>query len=352
MQKLEDKIIIRKDLFYYFPILILLSVIVGNRGGTRDTQAYFEVFKSINKFDLFDPALFYIQSGMEIGFGWYSYIISLFSDSSFVLFGFYSFLTFYFVYKTCEKMNIRLKYTLLLYLSSAYFVLQQFMQIRQGLATPIALYAVVLLYKEGKVSLKFWLMSLLAVSMHQIAFMPILVGFILYFFRNRIEKTSLIWFKIYSLVFLVVAIFFSKLVLVNFLSQFSERVLVYSESEEYAQDLGLFRLPNIKAFLTFLLFLFLTNGKLYKNKIYVLFYLFFALSLAFRIGFIDFGILSGRFSTVFAYSEIFILPLVFLRFKAPFGVFFLLLFTCFQAIATYGFQVPPDFYESYFNPLN
>lgn len=346
-----SKLTVKKSFLYYSPVIIIISLIVGNRGATRDTQTYYDVFKYIEDLDLTNPALFYLQTGMEIGLGWYSYFISLFSNSSVVLFSVYSFVTFYFIYKICQLLEISFGWSLLFYLSSAYFVIQQFMQIRQGLAIPIGLYAVVLLYKEEKFSLKFWLLSLFAVSMHQISAVPIMAGSIFYFFRNKTEKISLIKFKIYSSVFLIIAIFFSKFVIVDLLIQFSERILVYSESEEYSENLSLFRLPNIKAFFTFLLLLVLMNEKFYHNKVFTLFYLLFTMSLAFRIGFIDFSILSGRFSTAFAYSEIFILPLMFFRFKNPFGIIFILFFTIIQAIATYGFQVPPDFYESYFKPL-
>lgn len=351
MQKLKSKILIKKHLLYCFFVILFFSLIVGFRGSTRDTQAYFNVFKNIESLDLMNPALFYFQTGMEIGFGWYSYLISLLSNSSFFLFGIYSFLTFYFIYKICEKLNIKFRYTLLLYLSSAYFVLQQFMQIRQGLATPIGLYALVLLYKEERFSLKFLLLSLFAVSMHQISSIPILVGSIIYFFRNKIDKISLIKFKILSFLLVVIVIFLCKYVLINVLIELSGRIAAYSETEEYGQSIGLFRLPNIKAFFTFSMLLILITKDFYKNKIFVLFYLFFALSFAFRVGFIDLAILSGRFAIAFSYAEIFILPFIFFRFKKPIGILLLLLFVFIQAVATYGFQVPPEFYESYFYPL-
>lgn len=348
---MEPKLIVKKNILYYFPIIILLSLIVGFRGSTRDTEIYYTIFKNIEYFNLLNPKEFYMQSGVEIGFGWYSYIIGLFSDSSIVLFSIYSFLTFYFIYKICQLLEISLGWILLFYLSSAYFVIQQFMQIRQGLATPIALYALVVLFKENKFSLKFWLLSLFAVSMHQISSVPIVVGVIIYFFINIIQKISLVRFKVITFLVFVLITVATKFVIVDWLLQFSSRIMSYSEIDEHNESLGLFRLPNIKAFMTFLILLFLMNKRFYQDKIFVLFYLLFTLSLAFRIGFIDFAILSGRFSTAFAYSEIFILPLVLFRFKSPMGGIFLFIFIVAQAIATYGFQVPDDLYPNYFEPL-
>lgn len=343
-------VLIKKTSLYYI-VLVIFSLIVGFRGDTRDTQAYYNVFKNIENLDLTNPASFYLQTGMEIGFGWYSYFISLFSDSNIVLFSIYSFVTFYAIHKICQLLNISFGWVLLFYLSSAYFVIQQFMQIRQGLAIPVTLWALVSLFKENRFSLKFLILSLLSISMHQISMMLLSVGIILFFFRNKIENISLLKFKVYSFVLLIVVIFFSKFILTGLLLEYSSRVASYSEMEEHSEALGLFRLPNIKAFFTFLLLLVLMNKRLYQDKIFVAFYLLFVMSLAFRIGFIDFAILSGRFSVAFAYPEIFILPLAFFRFKSPVGGIFLFIFIVAQAIATYGFQVPDDLYTGYFEPL-
>ena len=144
-------------------------------------------------------------------------------------------------------------------------------------------------------------------------------------------------------------IFIAKFVLVDFLISISGRVEVYSNSAEYSEDLGVFRLPNIKAFFTYLFILFFMNRKMYENKLFTIFFLLFIIGLAFRIGFSDFAILSGRFATAFSFSEIFILSFIFNRFK-HLNIVLLLLFVVSQAVATYMYQAPFVF-EDYFKPL-
>ena len=88
---------------------------------------------------------------------------------------------------------------------------------------------------------------------------------------------------------------------------------------------------------------------MYKNNLFRVFFLLFVVGVAFRIGFSDFAILSGRFATAFSFSEIFILPFVFYRFKY-FSTILLMLFVILQTIATYIFQAPYVI-DDYFKPL-
>ncbi|CEN53977.1 EpsG family protein [Capnocytophaga canis] len=339
---------VNKDVSIYFFVALIVACVVGNRGATRDTSVYYDVFKGVQEFDLLNPVKFYIVTGMEIGFGWYSLFISLFTSSRFLLFAVFSFLTFYVIYKTSEKMTSKHLLVMLLYLSSGYFFLQQFMQIRQGIATPLALYAIaVFIEKNNRFSLQFVLLSLLAVSFHQVALPVIVVGITTGFMLAKKER-SVGKFRIFCLVVLVMFVFISKVLLINLLISFSSRVETYSKSAEYAAEIGLFRLPNIKAFFTYLFILIFINERIYQNKLFVVFFTLFTLGLAFRIGFSDFAILSGRFATAFSYSEIYLLPFVFYRFR--YGIILLLLFVVVQAIATYGYQAPFVF-EDYFKPL-
>ena len=224
------------------------------------------------------------------------------------------------------------------------------MQIRQGLATPLALFAItVFIMDNNKFSIKFLLITLLAFSFHQIALPVILIGVLLSIILKKIDL-SINEFKWISVFLFIIFIIIAKFLLVNLLINISSRVEVYSNSSEYAENVGIFRLPNIKAFFTFLFILFLMNEKMYRNKLFTIFFLLFIVGVAFRIGFSDFAILSGRFATAFSFSEIFILPFAFYRFKY-FNHIFLILFVIAQAIATYMFQAP-FVMEDYFKPLS
>jgi len=202
---------------------------------------------------------------------------------------------------------------------------------------------------NNKFSIKFLLITLLAFSFHQIALPVILIGVLLSIILKKIDL-SINEFKWISVFLFIIFIIIAKFLLVNLLINISSRVEVYSNSSEYAENVGIFRLPNIKAFFTFLFILFLMNEKMYRNKLFTIFFLLFIVGVAFRIGFSDFAILSGRFATAFSFSEIFILPFAFYRFKY-FNHIFLILFVIAQAIATYMFQAP-FVMEDYFKPLS
>lgn len=356
MLSLEDnlnvkkmKLIVKKQYLIFFITSLLLALIVGNRGATRDTSNYYTVFTLIDKFDLTDIPKFYIISGMEIGFGWFAYIVSFFTDSVAVFFTLFSFINFYFIYKISQKIKINYSFVFFIYISSSYFLIQQFMQMRQGMATAIQLYAFTIWLIDKK-KLSFILLSLIAFSLHQVALALFLIGGFLYLIQKRIEKYSLYEFKQVVLILLFIFILIAKFLLIPILLNVSARVADYSESGEDGAALSLFRLPNIKAFLTFLLIFMAMNEKLYKNRIFILFFLFFTVGLAFRIGFSEFSILSGRFAIAFSYSEIFILPFVFQRFGKREFYMLMILFVIIQAIVTYIFQAPYVF-DDYFKPL-
>lgn len=342
------QILIKKNTIVFLLLSLLVALIVGNRGDTRDTIIYYYVFRYIDILDLLNPAKFYIFTGMEIGFGWYCYLISFITNSHIVLFTVFSFLTFYVIYLISRKIEVNPTFVLLLYLSSGYFLLQQFMQIRQGFATPLALYALTIFVgKEDKFYIRFLLITLLAFSFHQVSLPIVCIGILLSLLLRI--KISLIKFKWLSIVILIVFILIAKFALADFLVSVSSRVETYSNSAEYSGDIGIFRLPNIKAFFTFLFILFFMNKDLYENKLFAIFFLLFTIGVAFRIGFSEFSILSGRFATAFSFSEIFILPFIFYRFKY-FKTALLILFVILQTITTYMFQAP-HVINDYFRPL-
>ena len=342
------QILIKKNTIVFLLVSLLVALIVGNRGDTRDTIIYYYVFRYIDILDLLNPAKFYIFTGMEIGFGWYCYLISFITNSHIVLFTVFSFITFYVIYLVSRKIEVSPIFVLLLYLSSGYFLLLQFMQIRQGFATPLALYALtIFMGKEDKFYIRFLLITLLAFSFHQVALPIVCIGILLSLLLRI--RMSLINFKWLSIVILIVFILIAKFALTDFLVNVSSRVETYSNSAEYSEDIGIFRLPNIKAFLTFLFILFFMNKDLYENKLFAIFFLLFTIGVAFRIGFSEFSILSGRFATAFSFSEIFILPFVFSRFK-HLKTTLLALFVITQAIATYMFQAS-FVLDDYFKPL-
>ena len=203
------QILIKKNTIVFLLLSLLVALIVGNRGDTRDTIIYYYVFRYIDILDLLNPAKFYIFTGMEIGFGWYCYLISFITNSHIVLFTVFSFLTFYVIYLISRKIEVNPTFVLLLYLSSGYFLLQQFMQIRQGFATPLALYALTIFVgKEDKFYIRFLLITLLAFSFHQVSLPIVCIGILLSLLLRI--KISLIKFKWLSIVIVIVIILIAK----------------------------------------------------------------------------------------------------------------------------------------------
>lgn len=339
------KFSVNKDFLSYFVLVVPISLIVGLRGQTRDTIVYYEIFKNIYSYDLLEIVNFYQITGMEILFGWYSQVIRLFSSSASLMFWGWSFSIFVFLYLISQRARRSSLWTFLLYISSGYFVIWQFMQIRQGLAVVLALYAIVFFVQERKCLLLFFL-TLLSIATHQVAGIIILCGLCSIIFTHQ-SKMSLTQFKLCSIFLLLGIVIFNKFIIINVLVFFSERVFLYSEYSVGVES-GL-RLPDIKALLTFIILLIFTSQKMYQDRVYKTFFLLFIFGLACRIGFMDIPILSGRFASALTFSEIFLLPMIFFRFK-KYGKYLLLLFVIIQAVFTYGFQVPEDFYQSYFYP--
>lgn len=342
------KLSIKKKFLIFLILSLPFSLWVGNRGATNDTQTYFNIFKNINMFDLFNPKNFYYETGVEIGYGWYSYLISIFSSSSLVLFLIFSLLSFFLIYQIAEKMKVSYFPVFLLYVSSAYFVMQQFMQMRQGLAIPLALFALTILIKSNKISLVFILLVCLAISFHQTAIAVILLGYFFYFIIKKI-RLSLLYYRFLLIFIIIIFLFLSKFILGDVLISISGRLTAYSNTS-YAEDIGLLRLPNIKAILVFFMIYVLMTENIIKNNTFKVFMCLFAIAIVFRIGFSDFTILSGRFSTAFSHVEIFLLPYIFERFGKFIGSALLFIYVLIQAITVYMFQAPYVF-ESYYLPL-
>lgn len=340
---------IKKETLVFLAISLVAALIVGMRGNTNDTQDYYDVFKHISTLPIGNPLEFYVETGMEIGFGWFAYIVNLFTSSSVIMFTLFSFLNFFFIYKTTRLLEINYTYSAFLYLSSAYFFMQQFMQMRQGLAVSIVIFTLIWAMKSG---FKLWqvVLLLVAFSLHQTA--AILIAFcgIFYLLRN----TFLFNYKMHKItnwtVFFVF-IFFFKYVLLGLLINLSSRLQSYADSNTYNEAISLFSLPNIRTFLILMVLTYFSSVNLNKNVYFRLFIFLMFTALAIRVGFADFAIMSGRLSTAFSYVEIFALPMLLLdRFNIRAQITFILIVCLLQIIITLGFQAP-YLYEMYFEPL-
>lgn len=335
---------------FYWLISLILMIIVANRGDTPDTSVYWHIFKKISWFDVSDISGFYAETGVEIGFGWYSYIFSSFIETPFPFFLFFSFLNFFFLYLIVSKFDRKISLlTLFIYGSGPFYFMQQFMQMRQGLSVLLALYASILLINDSK-KLNFLVFSLLALSMHQVSFALVIVAIVFYLFSNNLlmNKTRFIFLILSFIVFLIILF---KFFIVNFALGYSTRLEDYYNSS-YNYSVGIFSLPNLKTYAIFLFILYSSKEYMFANKFFVYMLFLLGFSVASRIGFSDFAILSGRFSTVFGFVEVILLPYVLYNLlNNKVAVYVLVIFlSIVQVYITLNFQAP-YLIDAYFKAL-
>ncbi|MFW2043339.1 EpsG family protein [Acinetobacter sp. ULE_I001] len=330
--------------------VIILATIVGYRGSTPDTVVYLDIFNHINSYNLYSYTGFYSDAQVELGWGWYSKIISFFTDSSFILFGVFSFLTFWMIYKANNILRFPFIYTLAFYLPSSFFLMQQFMQIRQGLAIPAAILAS-FLYIDNKKKESF-VFFIVAIMFHQTAIAYLLV-FLLYLFINRFYSISfsLKRFLFVILSVLVLGFFVARVVVLPLAFSAFERLVSYADTE-YAEANDLLSLSNIKFYLEFIIIIIFSNKKFLEDKFYIFMVFIFTVGLTIRIAFYDFGILGGRLSVVFLFIEIFLIPyLLYRKIKKPYFYFCLIVYFVLIFYISWVYQVSQYLQDSYFIPL-
>lgn len=345
------KILVKKNFLFFILISIIISLVVGNRGNTNDTSTYYSIFKNISYYDLTNFSDFYLETGVELGWGLYSKIISLFSASPVVLFSIFSLLTFYFIYRTCDIINLRFIYVMCFYLPTGFFLMQQFMQIRQGFAVPVVIYAS-FLYLENK-KLYSAVFFILAFLFHQTiaAYILVFLGFI-FIYKKISDQNRVLIFKFYMIVILMIGILFVRFIFMPLAMSFFDRLQAYSTSTGYSESVSLLGLANIKFYIEFVFLLFFMHKKDLSNKFLVFMIFIFTIGLAIRIAFFDFAILSGRLSNVFLFIEIFLMPyFIYKRFSKVVFLSILILYFFVVGFISWNFQVSEYLADSYFSPL-
>lgn len=337
---------------FYFILFLPIALLVGLRGATPDTAVYYNLFKDVDSYDLKNYYNYYLESGVELGWGLYSKIIIQFTDNSAILFSLFSALIFYFIYKTTDILKLNYLHTLVFYIPTGYFFMQQFMQIRQAFSVSVAIYAsLLLLNNKFAKSLIFFILAFL---FHQMSLSIIIISLIYYFVSRNIDVSkSLFLFRLYNFLIIFLGFLVIEFILKNYVIGQVSRLEAYSETNEYGKSVGFFSPANIKNYLLFIIFMALTNEKLIANKNYVFLFYIFTIGLTIRIGFYDFAILSGRLSNVFLYVEIFLLPFIFnSRFKVELKYFLMLIYFLLIISITWFFQASEYLETSYFEKVN
>lgn len=345
------EILVKKNLLWFLLLSVPLAFLVGSRGETNDTYTYYSIFKNISYYDLTNFGDFYLETGVELGWGLYSKVISLFSNSPVVLFSVFSLLIFYFIYKICNIIKLKFIYVMCFYLPTGFFFMQQFMQIRQALAVPLVVYAAVsFLDGRKKTSTIFFLLALV---FHQIS-----IAFIVVFFSYLIISRyypldfSVKRFLTLNIIVLMIGFILARLFFLPLAMGLFDRLNAYSDTD-YAENVGFLSLANIKFYIEFLIILFFTNSKLISNKFFVFFVFCFTIGLTLRLAFFDFAILSGRLSNAFLFVEVFLIPMLLLN-RLSLNFFYLYSFIYFFLLlyVTWNFQAAQYLESAYFIPLS
>lgn len=333
----------KKKLFSILAVLII-ALIVSLRGNTPDTSVYANIFNNIDSYSLNSTKRFYSETGVEWGLGALAYIASSVYDNASFFFFIVSFLTTYAIYKTSQLIGVKFTYVLLAYIPT-FFMVQQLMQMRQGLSTALIFLAFVGFNYERAKSL---VIIAIASMLHSSAFviLPLLLfiskpfKLIFEYFQKETVKASLI--------FIAVTVILAG-VLLGIITNFSPRAVAYINSgNRFSQPRGLLDPANIREYL--MLTFFIMHRKYFiKNRLYFILLLAYVFDIAIRIAFRDYTILSARLGAVFAFSEIYLLPMVLTKYTRLSAIFIATLYFILNMFIALYIRVP-TMVTDYFTP--
>ena len=281
-------------------------IVVALRGDTRDTFNYVEVFRGLDKFP-WDPEQFQQEYFMEWGIGALAGLIRALGMPVQALFIAISALTFLAVAKASTRFGLAPWAAMPFYICT-FFLSQQFMQIRQGLAVALSFWAIAYIAQGRRNLHNSGALTVSAVLFHMVSAASILTGFIATFLiPRRRSPQNWLWC---ALCFCVVYATCKAASSLDLLAA-TERVSAYIGDEEYGAARSIIDPANIRALLLSLTFIAFRpkEDRPWFFSYMVLLGVYIA-HLGIRLGFLDFAILSGRLGSALGFAEIFLLPLM------------------------------------------
>lgn len=291
-----------------------LALLVALRGDTRDTFQYLDVYRNLSQMP-WNPIEFQEQYRMEWGFGLLSGLVKLVELPPEVLFFVISTLTFIAIAKASIAFGLNAWSAMPFYLPT-FFLTQQFMQIRQGLAVALAFWAIALLIRSQRRWLAAGAVSLTSALFHIVSLVPIFVTLVQPRFTPS-QRSYKNWF--WASITLALIIVLCRTISSIEIFELTNRVSTYVGDEEYGVARSIFESANLRAiFLTLAFIIFRPQEDQSWFRTYMFLLGMYVIHLGIRIGFIDFAILSGRLSTSIGFAEIFLLAFIFqYRIKQP-----------------------------------
>lgn len=330
------------SLFFVVPLALLVAL----RGNTADTENYVEAFSQSISFP-WNPLNYYFEFGKEWFFGVASWFVGLVGFTSTALFFAFSFGTFYFLSLASMKMGISLIQILPYYLGT-FFLTQQLVQIRQGLAMSIA-FSMLPVIVERRRSLLPLLFLTITPLVHVPSSITVFFTWLLSLSTPHRPMRNIAW---WSLLLVVLTIFVARIVTSLDIISSLGPLSIYAIDSQYNTERDFFALANIRGILLLIVMLVGARGVLLQSRIFLVLISLYSVHVGLRLGFYDFLILSGRLSTTLSFSEVFILPILLNQYirnrilKFVIGIAYLLM----HAYFTYIIQIP-TLIDDYFTPL-
>jgi hypothetical protein len=281
-------------------------MLVALRGDTRDTSNYLEVYRGLTSFP-WSPAEFQNEYFMEWGFGILASLTKQLGIPPEGLFFIVSALTFLAISRASKTFGLDPWSALPFYLST-FFLTQQFMQIRQGLAVAIAFWAISIIIQRPQSWLKSAVLTIVGVLFHVVSIIPILFAIII----TRLTPAHRSY-KNWSWASTILGTIIVACWLVSSagLFELTTRISNYIGDQEFGVARSITDTANLRAVTLTLLFIILRpSADRPWFKAYMVLLSMYIANLGIRIGFIDIAILSGRIGSAFGFSEIFLLPLL------------------------------------------
>lgn len=304
-KQIDFNISLRKLVLIF--LCAIFIVIASNRFwmGTSDTEAYLEFFEGIDDFWLailrFEPT-----------FSFLAYLIKTLIDSSYLFFFIIAFIGVGLKFAAIRLYAPYVYLSLLVYFSK-YFLLQDMIQIRAGVASAIFLLSIK--YIKNNNFLSYTRNICIASSFH---FAALAYLFFYFICNKKLSLKSLLLIAIS----LIAGIMFLDVnhYLFQFASSYFQKIQIYVElkNQGLEAEINIFSIEFIINCWLFILFYFLRSKFIERYPCYDIWLRSMLLSLSISILFSDFPVFSLRLSELFGVTSIFLLPLVIDAFKEKF----------------------------------
>lgn len=292
------------ETFSLFILAILFLILFcGLRTESNDYDGYKEIFSQVPSFANLNYEWLISKSiNVEYGFIILSSFIKLFSSNVVYLMLVVAALSIFLNSHVIWKVSPYVFLSLLLYFSHN-FILKETIQIRQGLASAIILYA---FYKNNN-KLFVVLLVMLAGSIQSSAYLTFVP---LYFAYKNITNKQ--YYLIFIIFIFLTFIYSGRHLFESVLNLFGlpDSISGYLGWEEHDFKIGFFSPILVKQILIFSVLLYFRNQLKDKFVHFNFFFNFYFFSTLWYIYFNDFAIVAGRVSNLFSVGEIILIPML------------------------------------------